>query len=468
MSASKRFKGYLSAARQWFFRTPERALDQAYDAALMIKAIEDEHFDGQPITPRAKSHGDNVDAYFQAELRKCLSTARVRLAEFRASRLFINLSEAIPSPSPAGGAPPAPVADRWFAERSRDRPAIILEKLQFIDGVLARYSNPKIITVETQATGKDDAASRSLVPVSTSIQLGADQSVSSYGVAPTQRDSASGQGDRPGGVSSKTSFLPRSILRTINRLRRELNPQAEAEVVQSFRSSKAKTIVSLRFVLLIVLVPLLTQQIAKNFFVGPLVDQLRPPEEQVLFLNPQMEAEALEELKSYEERLRFSSLISGLTNAPKLTEIQIEESLEEKAVEIAESFRTRSSSAIKNVFADLLSIASFVVVVMSSQREIAIVKSFMDDIVYGLSDSAKAFIIILFTDIFVGFHSPHGWEVILEGLSRHFGLPESREFIFLFIATFPVILDTIFKYWIFRYLNRISPSAVATYRNMNE
>lgn len=105
---------------------------------------------------------------------------------------------------------------------------------------------------------------------------------------------------------------------------------------------------------------------------------------------------------------------------------------------------------------------------ISSQEEIQLLKSFIDEVVYGISDSAKAFIIILFTDIFVGFHSPHGWEVILESISRHFGIPENRSFIFLFIATFPVILDTIFKYWIFRYLNRISPSAVATYRNMNE
>jgi hypothetical protein len=29
-------------------------------------------------------------------------------------------------------------------------------------------------------------------------------------------------------------------------------------------------------------------------------------------------------------------------------------------------------------------------------------------------------------------------------------------------------MDTIFKYWIFRYLSRMSPSAVATLRNMNE
>ena len=105
---------------------------------------------------------------------------------------------------------------------------------------------------------------------------------------------------------------------------------------------------------------------------------------------------------------------------------------------------------------------------MFRKPEVANLKSFIDEIVYGLSDSAKAFIIILFTDTFVGFHSPHGWEIILEGLSRHLGLPASRDFIFLFIATFPVILDTVFKYWIFRYLNRISPSAVATYKDMNE
>jgi hypothetical protein len=102
------------------------------------------------------------------------------------------------------------------------------------------------------------------------------------------------------------------------------------------------------------------------------------------------------------------------------------------------------------------------------KRQVATLKAFIDEIVYGLSDSAKAFIIILFTDMFVGFHSPHGWEVLLEGMSRHLGFPANRDFIFLFIATFPVILDTVFKYWIFRYLNRISPSAVATYKNMNE
>ncbi|MDY7054085.1 MAG: hypothetical protein RPC23_16085, partial [Limnospira fusiformis LS22] len=41
----------------------------------------------------------------------------------------------------------------------------------------------------------------------------------------------------------------------------------------------------------------------------------------------------------------------------------------------------------------------------------------------------------------------------MESVARNLGVAESRDFNFLFIATFPVILDAVFKYWIFRYLN---------------
>jgi hypothetical protein len=137
-------------------------------------------------------------------------------------------------------------------------------------------------------------------------------------------------------------------------------------------------------------------------------------------------------------------------------------------MEVAKTHNQESSNALKNIFSDLLSAGVFAWILMVNSESIQILKSFMDELVYGLSDSAKAFVIILFTDVFVGFHSTHGWEVLLEGILKHFGIPENRDFIYLFIAIFPVALDAVFKYWIFRYLSRISPSAVATYRNMNE
>jgi hypothetical protein len=126
-----------------------------------------------------------------------------------------------------------------------------------------------------------------------------------------------------------------------------------------------------------------------------------------------------------------------------------------------------STEAIKNVLADLAGLAGFALVCVFGKRDIQVLRGFIDELVYGLSDSAKAFTIILFTDIFVGFHSPEGWTVLLDGVAHHLGLPARENFIMLFIATFPVVLATIFKYWIFRYLNRVSPSSVATLRNMN-
>lgn len=146
----------------------------------------------------------------------------------------------------------------------------------------------------------------------------------------------------------------------------------------------------------------------------------------------------------------------------------MEQQVKEKAMDLASQYTSESANAIKNILSDALSFSIFIILIFVGKRQISVLKSFLNELIYGLSDTAKAFLIILFTDIFVGFHSPHGWEVIIEAILRHFGLPENRNFIFLFIATFPVILDTVFKYWIFRYLNRVSPSAVATYRNMNE
>jgi hypothetical protein len=455
----KAIKGVMQSAGQWLTETPERALDDAYDAALRIRAIENEHFNGQRISPESAGHSDSVQAYFQAELNKNLNLARLKLSEFKLTRSFV---ENTPGKTPKAifFETPASPPD-WRNRENKEKELLILEKLNFIDQVLSGYSPEKVTSQPTSAP-PSPAASTSIVPYS----LVPIESVSNL-------QQNSGASPLPSGASrvktsdtmSQTSFLPRSILRTLDRLKKELDPKSETEVVENFRSSKTKTVVSLKFILLLILIPLLTHQISKNFIVGPIVDRVRDPHHAEIFINEEMEEEAFTELQQFEERLKFKMLVGS---APQLTAEEIEEKVKEEAEEIAEKFRRESSSAIKNVFSDLMSLFAFGFVIANSQREITVLKSFMDNIVYGLSDSAKAFIIILLTDIFVGFHSPHGWEVILEGISRHLGLPENRQFIFLFIATFPVILDTVFKYWIFRYLNRISPSAVATYRNMNE
>ncbi|PAX60718.1 proton extrusion protein PcxA [Brunnivagina elsteri] len=448
LSLTQKIYLYLVSLYKWYLKTPQRSLDEAYAAALHIKQIEDEHFNGNKISfDLTTSSGVNI--FFESDLRKQLKVVRMRLTEFNSSRLFLNEAN-------------QKGAIKYGVELIE--PTEVLEKLKIIDEITVKYQESDFDGVEnfSQSNFPLLSGNNSVIKPSSNSNNNS-QIIQSNGAVPPQEYSKVNNGQRS--KANTTGVLPRSILSTISRLQVELDPNAEQDVVQKFRKAQRRTIISVRFILLLIIVPILTHQLAKAFVVGPIVDHVRNQETVKIFINYEMEEEALVELQRFEERIKFQNLI-GLSSPLSAEAMEVQ--LKDKAREIAQEYRGESASAIKNVFADIISVIAFSILLMVSKREIAVLKDFFDHVVYGLSDSAKAFIIILFTDIFVGFHSPHGWEVILEGISRHWGLPGNHSFIFLFIATFPVILDTIFKYWIFRYLNRVSPSAVATYHNMNE
>ncbi|AFY50542.1 CemA family [Nostoc sp. PCC 7524] len=391
--------------KKWFLETPGRSILAAYQAALAIKNIEIEHFNGQKISRESVNYTENVMSYWQVCLKRNLTIIQFRLAEFRLSRSILNISD----------------------------PAL-LEKLQFIDEVIDKYQfKDELLIADPRQT-------------------------------PANKPQPQSNRNNSQSISRKTGVIPRSINRTINRITKYFQPKSEENFLTDYRVSKNRTKITIRFLIILIIVPLLTHKLSKQLFIRPILDNVSSAKESLIFLNIEMEEDALQELKFFEDKLKFSSLIQ---QTPLLS-TSLETEVKQKAIEIAAEFQNKSRDAISNLFADVTSLIAFALVITYSKREIAVVKDFMDHMVYGLSDSAKAFLIILFTDIFVGFHSPHGWEILLEGLADHFGMPASRNAIFLFIATFPVILNTIFKYWIFRYLSRLSPSALATLKEMDE
>lgn len=116
-------------------------------------------------------------------------------------------------------------------------------------------------------------------------------------------------------------------------------------------------------------------------------------------------------------------------------------------------------------------IISFVILsgcAILGNEELVILNSWVQEFLYNLSDTIKAFSILLLTDLCIGFHSPHGWELMIGYVYKDFGFFHNEQIISGLVSTFPVILDTIFKYWIFRYLNRVSPSLVVIYHSMND
>lgn len=289
----------------------------------------------------------------------------------------------------------------------------------------------------------------------------------------------------------QTGLIPRSIIRTFERFLKQLLPRAEMLVIQEFRISRYQVIVSVRCFLTLLLVPIIVNFFSKTFLITPLVEFIWNNDSNNIFLNSYQQKRALEEICSFEDKIYFESLLNLESNqqfiltAPllkfpsstlnsehyEILEIkskELDKNYQQKILEIATNFNNSSIQAISNLFADFFSFFSFSLVFIFMKPQIIILKSFLAESLYSLSDTTKSFLLILGTDLLVGFHSPHGWEVFLEGFLRHLGLPENVEFMSLFVATFPVFLDTVFKYWIFRSLNKISPSTVATYHNMIE
>ncbi|MCA1993860.1 MAG: hypothetical protein LDL41_17710, partial [Coleofasciculus sp. S288] len=207
-------KQYLYSAKQWFFKTPERALNQAYNAALTIQSIEDEYFQGGKISTNSVNASDRSDylmSLVRTDFEKELMIAKLRLTEFKASCLVLGI----------------PVSAH-------------LDKLSFLDGVLAKYISK-------------ENTSAPLAPLPPSEKIDSSQPVlATVGIVDVKTASDSG-------IS-----LPKSLGGTIRKAKKELNFKAEAEATKDLQNSRnrisaAITGTAIKYILLLVVIPLMYQ-----------------------------------------------------------------------------------------------------------------------------------------------------------------------------------------------------------------
>lgn len=324
-------------------------------------------------------------------------------------------------------------------------------------------------------------------------------------------------------------FFPRSFSRVLDRFLKQVFSDVENLVIQEYRFYRYLFLTTLKCLLILFFVPFLVNFFAKTYLVRPLTEYFWNTQQTEIFLNSYQQKRAFSELKNFEEKLYFESLITpsskisyrantqkildpsldlnlesqkvrqtNITKDLVLEEIFLQENgsstdtnitkkfdyalvrkenskrdafeqrLQEKTIELAMRYNNQSVEAITNFFADLLSFITLCYLLFALEIQINITKSFLLEVFFGLDDSKKSLLILLITDLLVGYHSSNLWELFFEFLFNHYGLPESQTGIFLLVATLPVLLDVLFKYLIFRHLNRSSPATVATYHAMIE
>nr|YP_010847311.1 envelope membrane protein [Marsdenia tinctoria]WEV91610.1 envelope membrane protein [Marsdenia tinctoria] len=184
-----------------------------------------------------------------------------------------------------------------------------------------------------------------------------------------------------------------------------------------------------------------------------------------IFLNDIQERGILEKFIELEELLVLDEMMEEYseTHLHKLT-LGIQK-------ETIQLIKIHNEDRIHTIFHFSINTICFVILSGYSilgNEELGILNSWAQEFLYNLSDTVKAFCILLLTDLCIGFHSPHGWELLIGSVYKDFGFVQNDQIISGLVSTFPVILDTVFKYWIFRYLNRVSPSLVVIYHSMND
>lgn len=395
---------------QWTNQRALQALEHAYQAALVIENLEKQHFDGGKIRPTAEI-GPSTYQYFKISLDRELRRVRLNLLQFQGGKTWLaNLS--------ASSILPASEAE-------------ILQRLSTIEAIVAKY----------RAREEDQ-------------WLGA-------GPESTQANPAEG----PNNNLPLTTITDEKTGQKTWGIRRPFDPNSEHEIVQQFRQLRQQRKIAIRFLIILVVVPVLVQALSKNLIYSPILNHLKIQSvklEEIEFKQEVIQ-ESIEEFVRFKEGLEIYELIKAEDSHLDKTKW-----LREKAQEIILQAARRSQQGVKNIFADVTALASFVLLIVIFQRQFTVARQFLSRYFLGLNDVTKVFIFILLTDTFVGFHSAEGWEVILGTLMTHLGIAENRNFIFLFIATIPVILDSIFKLLIFNYFTRQSPSAVAILEKMQK
>lgn len=261
-------------------------------------------------------------------------------------------------------------------------------------------------------------------------------------------------------------LVPRSITRTLSGFQAELTGPSTSLVLQDFQIARYQALASLQYMLFLFFLPWGFSIFFKFWFLEPWLKNWWNTYQFQIFLNSFQQEIALKRLQEIEELIWLDKIMVNSLKEIQSHDLNIE--IHQKTIQLVKAYNENSLNTLLQLLTDIIYFITLSAVFILGKQRLAILNSWIQELFYSLSDTMKAFFILLLTDLCIGFHSPHGWEIVIGSFLEHLGFAHNKHIISCFVSTFPVILDTVFKYWIFRHLNRISPSIVATYHTMNE
>ncbi|KAK7308359.1 hypothetical protein VNO77_41961 [Canavalia gladiata] len=223
---------------------------------------------------------------------------------------------------------------------------------------------------------------------------------------------------------------------------------------------------SAKFLAVLIIVPWAMDFLVHDYILMPFLDRYVktvPLAAQMLDVRRYQKLEMIEELRT--ERGRFELEVE-IGKSPPLTDDEVWWELRHKALELREERRLENRRAFANIWSDTVYGISLFILLYFNKSKVALLKFTGYKIINNISDTGKAFLIILISDIFLGYHSESGWQTLIEIIVEHYGLEVDQSAITIFICLIPVIMDACVKLWLFKFLPRLSPRVMSIFREM--
>nr|YP_008994470.1 chloroplast envelope membrane protein [Hypseocharis bilobata]AGV02900.1 chloroplast envelope membrane protein [Hypseocharis bilobata]AKF42875.1 envelope membrane protein [Hypseocharis bilobata] len=182
------------------------------------------------------------------------------------------------------------------------------------------------------------------------------------------------------------------------------------------------------------------------------------------FWNDIQEKDLIEKFIELEELVLLDEMIKG---CPKIHLQKFRIGIHKETIQL---LKMHNDDRIHTIFHFSANIISFLILSaypILGNEELVILNSWVQEFLYNLSDTIKALSMLLVIDLLVGYHSPRAWELMIGYVAKVFGFADNDLLISSLVCALPVFLDVGFKYWLFYYLNRVSPSLVVLYHSMH-
>nr|AGT17438.1 hypothetical protein SHCRBa_062_F01_R_230 [Saccharum hybrid cultivar R570] len=215
---------------------------------------------------------------------------------------------------------------------------------------------------------------------------------------------------------------------------------------------------SAKFLALLIVVPWVIDFLVHDYVMMPFLEryvQKVPLAAELLDVRRSQKLQMVKALNIEKARYRLEVEIG---KSPPLSDEEVWDELREKAIELRDDWRLENRAAFANIWSDMVYGIVLFLLMCFNQSKVAMLKFTGYKLLNNISDSGKAFLIIIVSDILLGYHSESGWHTLVEVILEHYGLEADEAAVTFFVCLFPVALDVYIKFWVYKYLPRLSPS----------